>query len=163
MAELVVELARISPTQHRFSYRRPDGTGEALELETKSFLFHDLLHFAVETEVGLQHSFYGNLARSSSYSLLAELNGEAEGEIGMTERIVGGLTGFLKQESDRGAFLLLMQNMLDATGEQLPFWLTETSLTNIKERMRRLQGEWNALPFGASIKLDFPVIDCKNS
>ena len=156
MAELLVKLTRISPTHHSFAYIRPDGTGESLELETKSFLFHDLLHFAVETEAGLQHSFYGNLAKSSSYATLADMNGEAEGEIGMTERIVGGLTGFLKKDTDAATFISLMANMLQATSESLPAWLTEDFLMRVKERMRRLQGEWNATPFGSTMTLNFP-------
>lgn len=153
--ELTVKLTRISPTHHTFAYTRQDGTGETLELETKSFLFHDLLHFAVESEARLQHSFYGNLAKSSSYATLAELNGEAEGEIGMTERVVGGLTGYFKSQMDAQAFLELMRNMVQATGEDLPPWLTGDFLANIKEQMRRLQGEWNALPFGKTMELQF--------
>jgi len=50
---LVVRLTRVSPTHHRFAFGRADGSGESLELETKSCLFHDLLHFAVETEAQL--------------------------------------------------------------------------------------------------------------
>lgn len=157
--ELVVRLTRISPTHHTFAYTRTDGTGESLELETKSFLFHDLLHFAVESEAALQHSFYGNLANSSSYATLAELNGDAEGEIGMTERVVGGLTGYLKGTADDETFIALMKNMLDATGETLPTWLTPTFLTRIKERMRRLQGEWNSTPFGETMQLQFDLTE----
>jgi len=153
MQTLTIHLTRISPTTHAFEYKRADGSGERLELETRSFLLHDLLHFAVETEAGLKHSFYGNLAASEKYESLAAMNDTAGGEIGLTERIVGGLTGFLKKDVEPYEFLALMQNIFDATGEKLPLWLTEDFLDRVKERMRKLQGEWNALPFGETMTL----------
>ncbi len=62
---LTVRLTRISPTRHTLAYTLADGTGATLPLETKSLLFHDLLHYAVETEAGLTESFYGSLAKGA--------------------------------------------------------------------------------------------------
>ncbi len=67
---MIVKLTKISPTHHRFEYVRADGTGEKLELETKTFLYHDLLHFAVESEAGLKNSFYGLLEKKEDYTAL---------------------------------------------------------------------------------------------
>lgn len=155
--EFIVKLTRISPTQHSFTYERPDGTGETLELDTRSFLLHDLLHFAVETEAGLKHSFYGNLAASGGYENLAAMNGSAGGEIGLTERIVGAFTGVIKGDVDPKTFLDLFDNLLNASEEKRPVWLTEDFVTRVKERMRKLQGEWNGTPFGQSMELRFPL------
>lgn len=156
-SELLITLTRISPTEHTFAYTRPDGTGETLTLNTREFLFHDLLHFAVETEAHLAHSFYGNLAASSSYKTLAAMNDTAGGEIGITERVVGALTGALKNDVDSTAFLSLLENAFHASNERLPDWLTADFISRIKERMRRLQGEWNGTPFGQSMNLRFPL------
>ena len=41
---------------HRFDYRRADGTGEGIEMETRSHLDHDLLHYAYPTlAIYLEH------------------------------------------------------------------------------------------------------------
>ncbi len=152
---LTVTLTHISNTHHTFAYSRPDGRGETLTLETKSFLFHDLLHFAVESEAGLTDSFYAKLERSESYAALTGPDVRYEGEIGLTEKIVGGLTGYLKTEQAPETFLSAMRNWTDATGEPLPAWLTADFVRRIRERMRKLQGEWKALPFGKSMTLTF--------
>lgn len=91
---LRIRLTRLSPTHHAFGYSRADGSAEDLSLETKSFLLHDLLHFAVEREAGLQRSFYGTLARGANYGSLNSPDMIWQGEAATTERVGGGLTGF---------------------------------------------------------------------
>src|SRR5262245_29220945 len=135
---LSIRLTRISPTHHRLAYARPDGTGETIQLETKSCLVHDLIHFAVESEAGLMKSFYGHLARASSYAELGALDPSFRDEIGVTERIVGSLSGVIKSNVDPHAFLTVMKNMFDAFGESPPAWLTADFVLRVKERMRRL-------------------------
>ncbi len=39
-----------------------------IELDTRSFLHHDLVHLAVEGELGLDGGFWGNVAAGSSLS-----------------------------------------------------------------------------------------------
>ncbi|HEX5051990.1 MAG TPA: hypothetical protein VFZ65_09475, partial [Planctomycetota bacterium] len=67
---LLVRLTRTSPTHHRMEIVRDDGTREQHELETRSCLLHDLVHFAVETEAALGNSFYGRLAHGVAYAAL---------------------------------------------------------------------------------------------
>lgn len=156
MLELHIGLTKVSPTHHRFQYSRNDGTGESIELETKTFLFHDLLHFAVEIEAGLHDSFYGLLAKSKNYTSLSKpLDSQSfsSDEIGVTERVVGGLTGFLKSGTEPDHFISIMQSMFDATDEPLPNWLTPEFVSQVQERMRKLLGEWNGTPFGETMRL----------
>src|ERR1700685_949420 len=93
-ALLTLRFTRISPDRHRFEYRRADGTGEAIEMETRSLLTHDFVHYAVESEARLRGSFYGILAKIGGYQELSVNGGAAlGGEIAITERIVGALQG----------------------------------------------------------------------
>ena len=62
-ATLVLRFTRLAPTHHHFEYRRADGSGEVVEMESEDLLFHDLLHYAVESEAGLKGSFYGILGK----------------------------------------------------------------------------------------------------
>ena len=152
---LTIHLTRVSDTHHRFEYVREDGTGEAVVLETRSLLFHDLLHFAVETEAGLKNSFYGLLERQASFADLRAESFEHYEELATTERVVGMLTGFLKSPLGAEQFLQRAAAMFGQMGHTVPDWLTAEFLLRVKERMRRLTGEWNALPFHRTMQLLF--------
>jgi hypothetical protein len=156
---LTLNLTRVSADTHRFEYRRPDGTGEAFDLETRSFLFHDLLHFAVESEAGLQGSFYGLLAKVGGYAELSVGGGGAlGGEIAITERVVGALTGALKTEDlDAETFAEQARDYFDLYDERAPRWFTTAFVVNVRERMRDLEGRWRATPFGETMELRFPL------
>ncbi|HLY79041.1 MAG TPA: hypothetical protein VKQ70_06680 [Caulobacteraceae bacterium] len=156
--DLVLRFTPISPTHHRFDYRRADGTGEAIEMETRSFLFHDLLHYAVESEAGLKGSFYGILGKIGGYEELSVAGGAAlGGEIAITERVVGALTGALQQEDlDAEAFVAQVTEYLEIFDERAPRWFTPAFIGAVRERMRQLLGRWKATPFGETMELRFP-------
>ena len=158
-AVLTLRFTKLSDERHRFQYRRPDGTGEAIEMETRSLLRHDLLHYAVESEAGLRGSFYGILAKVGGYEELSVGGGAAlGGEVAITERIVGALQGAMKADAfDAAAFAETMADYLDVYGERPPRWLTPIFLTRVQERMRQLMGRWRATPYGAAMELEFPL------
>jgi hypothetical protein len=154
---LILRFTRVSPTHHRFEYRRPDGTGEAIEIETRSFLFHDLLHFAVESEASLKGSLYGILGKIGGYEELSVTGGAAlGGEIAITERVVGALTGALQEDDlDADAFVAQVTEYLEFFEERAPRWLSPAFVLAVRERMRRLLGRWKATPFGQTMELSF--------
>lgn len=157
---LTIELKKISPTHHAFTLLFEGGGKETVQLETRVYLYHDLLHFAVESEAELTDSFYGRLLKGYRYEDLAlpEMSvaasgGEREGL--MTERIVGVMTGVLKHNASPTQAVASLNNLLSASGDTIPLWFTEDFVVRIKERMRRLEGEWNGTPFGESMSLRF--------
>jgi hypothetical protein len=155
---LALRFTRVSPTHHRFDYRRADGTGEAIEMATPSLLFHDLLHYAVESEAGLKGSFYGILDKIGGYEELTVAGGAAlGGEIAITERVVGALTGALQDQGlGADAFVAQVSEYLDLFEERAPRWVTPTFITAVRELMRQLMGRWKATPFGETLELRFP-------
>jgi hypothetical protein len=157
VTELALRFTRVSPTHHRFEYRRPDGTGEALELETMSFLVHDLLHYAVESEARLRGSFYGILAKIGGYEELSVNGGAAlGGEVAITERVVGALAGALQDgDLDGEAFAQRVTESLDLYDERAPRWLTPTLILAVRARMRQLMGRWDATAAGEAMELAF--------
>jgi hypothetical protein len=156
---LTLRFTRISPTHHRFEYRREDGSGEAIEMETKTLLFHDLLHYAVESEAGLKGSFYGILGKIGGYEELSVAGGAAlGGEIAITERVVGALTGALQAEHlEVEAFVAQVTEYLDFYEERAPRWFTAAFIAAVRERMRQLTGRWKATPFGETLELKVPA------
>lgn len=154
---LALKFTKLSDDRHRFEYRRDDGTGEAIEMETRSLLTHDLVHYAVESEAGLKGSFYGILARIGGYEELRVAGGAAlGGEIAITEIVVGALQGALAcEESDETAFLAQVAEYLELMDHRPPRWLTTTFVAAVRERMRQLTGRWKATPFGETMELEF--------
>jgi hypothetical protein len=152
---LTLRFTRLSPAHHRFEYRRADGSGEVLELETRSFLVHDLLHYAVESEAGLRGSFYGLLDRIGGYAELSVSVGGLGGEAQLTEMIVGPLTSTLDSELDADALISAISGYFDDMDLRPPRWFTPAFVAAVRERMRRLEGQWKATPFGEAMVLTF--------
>ena len=154
---LTLRFTRVSPTHHRFDYRRADGTGEAIEMETDRQLFLDLLRYAVESEVRLKGSFYGILDKVGGYEELTVAGGAAlGGEIAITERVVGALGGALEAgELDDEAFVALVADNLDVYDERPPRWFTPAVVLAVRERMARLTTQWDATAIGEAVKLTF--------
>lgn len=154
---LTLRFTRLSPTHHRFEYRRADGTGEAIEMESRSLLLHDLLHYAVESEAALKGSFYGILDKVGGYEELSVAGGAAlGGEIAITERVVGALTGAMQQDDlDAEAFAAQVREYLDLYEERAPRWFNPAFTSAVRERMRELTGRWKATPFGETMELVF--------
>ena len=156
---LTLRFTRIAPDRHRFEYRRPDGGGEAIELETHSTLQHDLIHYVVESEAGLQGSFYGLLAKVGGYAeLVLNGGGALGGEVAITETLVGALTSALKSGAiDVESFLSEFNEYIRFLETRPPRWLTPAFVQTVQERMRRLDGRWRATPFGETMELEFPL------
>jgi hypothetical protein len=162
-------LRRVSDDQHELTIDRGDPAArESVVCETRSYLSHDLLHFAVETEAKLSRGLWGNLAAGRT---LAELNDRAGGmgagtvdpaEMGAIEQVVGPLSGTLKGRSPSD----LVEGMNQAAaslGTTMPVWLTVPFVEAVQERMRRLLGRWRATPFGETMALHWPGNDWQAS
>ena len=152
MSALIVRLTRLNPTHHRFEAIRADGTREMREFETRSLLLHDLVHFAVESEAKLRGGFYGTLAEGADYD--APRPGS---EAMAIESVVGPLQGAIKGDVDPNAFVSRHREMQVNMGGASPAWLTPDLIARTLERLRQLQGQWRATPFGETMELRFDV------
>jgi hypothetical protein len=155
MLPLAVTLIKLSNDRHRFVIERFDGNREARELVSREFLLHDFLHFAVEIEAGLKNSFHGFLARNASHAVLSAPDLPPSGEALAAERVVGILTETIKNDVAPSATIAAAKRLFDAHNDSVPHWLTEDFINRIRERIRRLVGEWKAVPFGGSLMLLF--------
>jgi hypothetical protein len=140
-------------------YKREDGSGESAELETKTFLFHDLLHYSLESTANLSGGFFGLLNSGKTY---AELSGKMDSEpeydtieIRHIEQAVGTLTGLSKGSGTPHEAIESLRNILSAYGEEMSPWLTAETLTKALERYRQVLGHWNSLKFGETLELHF--------
>ena len=150
---LRIRLTRLTSTHHRFEAIGADGGVTMRELETRSFLTHDLVHYALESEAGLMNSFYGRLARGAEdYALSSPSSGEAM----ETERVVGPLQTAIQNEVDVEAFVARLIDVQREIGREPPAWLNADLIERAIKRLRGLQGRWRATPFGETMELLFP-------
>ena len=136
-------------------YLRADGTGEALELVTDEFLTHELVHFAVESEAGLRGSFYGLLDKVGGYAELTLAGAALGGEAQITEMVVGPMQNSIDPTLTATGVAERIADFMRDMDLIPPRWLTGDFIEAVRERMRRLMGEWKAVPFGGTMELVF--------
>jgi hypothetical protein len=151
-----VLLRKITDDHHELVLVRRDGSREEVELATRSYLLHDMLHFAVESEAKLQGGFWGTLARGKMLGDMNDRSGRGlEGvakDLPWIEKVVGALTSAAKGVPASR----LMQGLgvyAEASETSWPAWLDEAFILAVQDRLRRLMGEWRATPYGGSMEL----------
>jgi hypothetical protein len=155
---LILHFTRLSPERYRFEHRLADGTGEVFELEGETQLFRDLLYFVVETEAGLQDSFYGLVARIGGYVELAVAGGQAlGGEMAITARVIEALAEALQEDGlDDAAFADQAAANLAFSDQRPPRWFTPDFALRVRRRAD-LADRWLATPAGETLELSFPL------
>jgi hypothetical protein len=159
---LRISFRKITDERHVLEVARADRRTESVECETRSYLLHDLLHYAVESEARLQSGFWGHLAAGKTLAQMNDRSGagtaDVAGEVGAIERLVGAMHMTTKGRSSR-EIVEGVRRFYESIGEQAPAWLTEALVDAVHERMRRMQGAWRATPRGGSVELSFPPDD----
>lgn len=162
---MLIRFTRLTNERHRLEFVRDDGTCEARELETRSTLLHDFVHYAVETEADLKASFYGRLARGETYEALTAVP-PADAEAMQTELVVVRIQGIAKNDAwsriDPESFAESIAAGSRSLGYQPPAWLSGDLVVRVRERLRRVLGEWRALPFHQTLVLEFPATGPNN-
>ncbi len=142
---------KLTDERHRLTLVRADGTSESVELETRSTLVHDLVHYALEAEGGFERGFFGTLAHGTSMSeLTGAMMTEAPGsELAVVERLVGPFQSLWKGALDPARYVEL-------AGAAAPGIVDAAFVARVQERLRALVGRWRATPFRAGMELEWP-------
>lgn len=154
-----VRLHKIHRDRHRMEVLRDDGTTLQRELETRSTLRHDLMHWAYERAAGLGDSFWGRLARGEDpdqdrSAMAAPSPGAAPGELHATEVLVGMLQGAAADDVDPAAFVAQAGEWLAVLGHRTPAFLTPELVRDVLARYRQLVGQWDSLRHGGVFELN---------
>ena len=157
---MLIRFTKLTNDRHRFEVIRDTGARESRELETRSFLLHDLVHYAVETEANLNSVFYGQLHAGRTIDEITQMP-SPDPEAMQAERIVAQIQGASKMDdwasADPAAFATTVASSLRAIGDEPPLWLTPDFITRVRDNLRRVQGQWRATPFHQTMELRFPV------
>jgi hypothetical protein len=151
-----IAFRKVTDERHELSIVRDDGARETVPCETRSYLTHDLLHYAVEREARLEVGFWGTLAAGAT---LARMNDRTQpapsaspGELAVIEQVVGALSGTLKGRSP-AELVGGLRRFAASVGTTAPAWLTEELVVGVNGRMRGLLGHWRATPRGGEMVL----------
>lgn len=154
-------LTRLTSSHHRLEVVRGDGSRSSADLETRSHLLHDFIHYAVEAEARLDQGFWGLLARGTPIEELQE-RARAQGpsphvELALAESIAGPVNSLIHGKTDAAGLVRAFHELFAASGNTIPPWLTEGFLVRVMDRLRRLLGQWKATPFGGTLELHWPA------
>lgn len=153
-----IRFHKLTDVRHDLEVLRQGHASERVACETRSYLAHDLLHYATESEARLDGGFYGRLAAGCT---LAELNDRTKPalnapEMALIEQIVGMLSGSVKGLTP-DQMMAVFERFTAASERELPPWLTADFVERVQERMRQLRGRFHATAFGSYMELDWPV------
>lgn len=143
---------------------RNDGSREeARDLESRSYLRHDLMHYVVESRAGLRGSFYGSIAAGKSLTEIrpparldaADKQAMAVGEGGLTELVVAMLQGAHREDFDGEELLKRVPEYFSAQGFDVPAYLTPGFIEIVAKEFRFLLRTYEGLSTGESMTLEF--------
>ena len=137
-----ITFTRLTDDRHRLTIVRDDGSSEHGELETRSFLLHDLTHYALEAEAKMDRGVWGTRARGP-------LPETPTPEIALAERLTAPMQSVWQGRLDPDLYVEQAKGIA-------PF-VDADFVARVCERLRKLMGHWKATPFRADMVLDWPA------
>jgi len=123
------------------------------------FPLHDLLHYAVETELGVAQGFFGlieagwNIDETTGKSARGSLPPEAlevEHFVSSFTAEWNSATGWTAADFNEQA-----ASFASTRGSPAPRSLTDEELTRVRDRFNELAAYWRDLPDGETLRLEF--------
>ena len=142
---MLIKFSKLSDTEHRISVTRADGTAESRLLNSRSFLFHDIAHLALESEIPLKGGFWGSVASGASlYG--SNFSGS---DIAQAEALAGPMQTLVKSDAEAKDYLVILERVIPNHPR-----LDEVA-SSIHDRVRELKGMWRATNFGRSMETEW--------
>jgi hypothetical protein len=150
-AALRIALTKLTDARHRLEIVRADGAAESVELETRSFLLHDLVHYAVEAEARIDDGVWGTLAGGVTLEDLARrgMDAPASPGIALAERLVGPMQSLWQGRLDPALYVEQGRGLA-------PEIVNEAFVERVRARLRALWGHWRATPIRGVMELPWP-------
>lgn len=145
LAPVRVVVVKVSDQRHVVRVERGDGSIESVELDSRSFVRHDLAHFATEIELGLRGGVWGSVARGGSLSG-SGLDGP---DMSLAETVGGPMQTMMRT----GAGVDEIEAVLTRVAPQVA---SHDLAERLWRRLRALAGHWAATPYGGEMVLEWP-------
>jgi hypothetical protein len=140
-----VAFVKLSDQRHTVRVERNDGTNESVELDSRSFLRHDLAHFAVELELELTAGVWGSVAGGGSLSG-SGLNGA---DMELAETISGPMQTMMRTGASADEIRDVLARVAPEVDSPGLAWRLHSCL-------RSLAGQWAATPYRGEMTLEWP-------
>ena len=145
----------------RLLYQRKDGSSTGTAMPRQGILPHDLVHYVVETELGLPDGFTGLVAQGASASFATETTHELAGKVAGAQALqVESIVEALQSQLWNGQF-----NRDDfVEGVRTACQMREAPVADLGDAGERLfakalalNAAWSAIPFHGKLTLEFSV------
>jgi hypothetical protein len=140
-----IAFVKLSDQRHAVRVQRSDGTNDSVELDSRSFLRHDLSHFAVELELELAAGVWGSVAGGGSLSG----SGLDGADMDLAETISGPLQTMMRIGADA-------EEIRDVLARVAPEVASLELAQRLQARLRSLAGQWTATPYRGEMTLEWP-------
>ncbi|MEM9799905.1 MAG: hypothetical protein AAGA20_06230 [Planctomycetota bacterium] len=154
---MLVRFVKLTDRRHALEIER-GGDVERVELETRSTLFHDLTHLAVEQASQASDGFFVALAGGATMAEIAHhaREGRPYPPAAMeVERAVAMLQSLAKHDESPDALHARIVESLAAQDQVPPDWLTAELVATVRTRLRSLVGAWRATRYGEALTVDW--------
>lgn len=129
--------------------------------QARFFPLHDLLHYAVESELGFAHGFFGLIAAGwtidettgkSARGPLPHETLEVEHFVSSFTAEWNSATGWTAEDFNEQA-----ASFARTRGSPAPRSLSDEQLKRVRDRFNELVARWRDLPEGETLRLEFPA------
>lgn len=137
-------LRKLTRDLHSLCVIRRDGSSESRTLNSRSFLRHDLAHYAVEAELPIHAGYWGSVARGAS------LSGEGlQGpDIELAESLAGPVQTLMRLNAEPMQYLKMLYRVQ-------PECASASFALRLHDRVRQLNGHWQGTPYGSTMCIEW--------
>lgn len=160
--KLVAEKLGKTDKLDRLRYLRNDGSSAEAVMPRQGILPHDLVHYVVETGLGLKNGFTGMVARGAAVAFTMELTHNPIGKDVQAEAIqVEAIVEALQTQLWSGQYS--EEDFIEGVRtaclmHEAPMFVFAAPLAGqgLFDAALALDAQWKAVPFHGSLTLDFP-------
>jgi hypothetical protein len=153
-----LKITKNSGKPHLVLYKRDNGT-ETWMTTDAFFVRHDLSHYAVEKTLGYTTAFMGMLNSGIEINDFEDRNKRKAMKLTAEAVYAENIANLFLMEMAQGETEDMNQVIAESfntMGQQLaPVRLSDHELQTVRLTLRQLLNDWNALPVGRTMTLDF--------
>ena len=144
-----IEIKKTTNYQCEYTVTREDKSVEIITLETKTYLVHDICHYAVEKNLKYSKGFWGMLSKGHSFNELFGKDNPMTTELRFIEQIVGPV-----QSSYLG---YIPKQDFEQFVKHLNFTMPESVLNSCLTEIESILKNWTQLSTGQQLRLKWEL------
>lgn len=144
-----IEIKKTTNYQCEYTILRDNDCVEIVALETKTYLVHDICHYAVEKNLQYSKGFWGLLSSGHSFNELFGKENPLTRELRFIEQIVGPVQSIYYGHMRKEDFEQFVKH--------LNFKVPKTVLQASLNEVRIIMNNWEKLSWGETMRLEWKL------